>query len=76
MNQERRKRLNEAMGLLDRASDIVDGVLSDEQYAYDNLPENFQDSEQGDAMEDALDCLDSARSELDSAVSYIGQAMN
>lgn len=48
MNQERRNRLQEAL-------DILTEVRDEEQEAHDNLPESFQNGEQGEAMEEHID---------------------
>lgn len=42
MNNERRKRLEKAIDLIEQAKDIIDGVHDDEVEAYDNLPESIQ----------------------------------
>ena len=42
MNKERRKQLNRSFVLIDEAMDIIQGVMDEEQEAYDNLPESFR----------------------------------
>lgn len=73
MNRERRKELEKAISLLndaqenlDAAMEIVDSVKDEEQEAYDNLPESIQYGEKGDIMQENVDELDDASSELDS----------
>lgn len=46
--------------------DLLDEVISDEQDAYDNMPEGIQESEKGKVMEEGLDNLNEARELLDS----------
>lgn len=53
MNAERRKRLQEAEA-------ILVSVLNDEQDAFDNLPEAFQEGERGEAIQQAIDALEQA----------------
>lgn len=48
------------------AEDIYD-VLDDEQFAYDNLPENFQYSDRGETMYDNIDALESCQSDIEDA---------
>lgn len=48
------------------AEDIYD-VLDDEQFAYDNLPENFQYSDRGETMYDNIDALESCQSDTEDA---------
>ena len=50
----------------DIAEDIYD-VLDDEQFAYDNLPENFQYSDRGETMYDNIDALESCQSDTEDA---------
>ncbi len=58
MNNERRKRI-------EAAREIVQEVKDDEEAALDNMPESFQDGERGQAMQEAIDALDDALSEMD-----------
>lgn len=57
MNAARRKRLQEAL-------DIIIEVKEEEQEAFDNLPESFQEGERGELMQEAIDTLDNIESEL------------
>lgn len=50
MNKQRRKRLTEAMELLQEAQQIIEEVKDEEQEAFDNLPEGLQCSERGEAL--------------------------
>jgi len=46
-------------------------VCGDEQDAYDNLPESFQESDRGETMYNAIDNMESALSSLGEAMDYI-----
>ena len=74
MNDKRRKRLSEASALLSRASDIISDVLDEEQDCLDNMPENLQYSDRYENMEAAVDRLNDALSELDSAENSLLEA--
>ena len=72
MNNDRRKQLRKAIELIneaklkiDEAYTIVDSCADDEQDAFDNLSENLQCSERGNAMENAIASLEEARDGLD-----------
>lgn len=54
MNHKRRVKLQKAL-------DLLDEVISDEQDAYDNMPENLQESDKGDKVADGLDELNEAK---------------
>lgn len=62
MNDANRNKLRKAVGLMDKASAIVEGCLIEEQIAYEHLPEGIADGKTGrqmleyiEYMEDAVD---------------------
>ena len=63
-NEESRASFSETIN--DIAEDIYH-VLDDEQFAYDNLPENFQYSDRGETMYDNIDALESCQSDIEDA---------
>ncbi len=63
-DEESRNSVSETINNI--AEDIYD-VLDDEQFAYDNLPENFQYSDRGETMYDNIDALESCQSETEDA---------
>ncbi len=67
MNKQRRKQLEKSSGLIDEARGIIQGVLDDEQEAYDNLPENFQNGERGEEMAGHIESLEEVAGVLDEA---------
>lgn len=69
MNKQRRERIAEAINLLDQARDILDECKSEEEDYLDNMPENLQQGEKGDAAQSAIDSLESAIDSIDDAVS-------
>ncbi len=71
MNNVRRKRIGEAMKHLSLARELLETVRDEEQEAYDNLPENLQESERGQKMEEAVDTLDTAVSDLENVESSL-----
>lgn len=58
MNKDRRKRLQVIY------DDLV-AVIDEEQEAYDNLPESFQDGERGELMSGGIELLGSARDDIE-----------
>lgn len=67
MNKARRKKLGKAISLVEDALDIVAAARDDEQDYIDNLPENLQQSEKGEAAQEAEDNLNSAHDSLEEA---------
>ncbi len=79
MNNERRKELKSAIKLLDSIDvdavrEIVETAMSDEQDAFDNMPESLQSSDRGQAMEEALGRLQEAIDALESAQESLTEA--
>lgn len=66
MNNARRKMIRKAIGMLemredaDQVLDILESVLYDEEDAYDNTPENLQESCRAMESEEAIDSLNEA----------------
>ena len=75
MNKQRRKALDTLYQKIEALSYELNEVLSEEQEAYDNLPEGIQDSERGETMYNAIDNLESALSSLEEAQDYILEAV-
>lgn len=62
MNNARRKQIQQAI-------DLLDDVIIGEQDAYDNMPENLQDSDKGDTAQASIDELQDAKDILEKIVS-------
>lgn len=75
MNNQRRKTLADISAALESLREQLGDVHSEEQDAFDNMPEGLQDSERGQKTQEAIEQLDSAFSDLESAIEAIGNAM-
>lgn len=75
MNNQRRKTLADISAALESLREQLGDVHSEEQDAFDSMPEGLQDSERGQKAQEAIDQLDSAFSDLESAIEAIGNAM-
>lgn len=73
MNDDRRKRIDEAMEHISAAREILDAVIAEEQEAFDNLPEGLQNSERGQKMEETVGSLYSVHSDLEDMESLLGE---
>lgn len=58
MNANRRKKL-------DQIRCDLQGVIDDEQSAYDNMPDSLRGGERGDQMQAAIDSMQTALTELE-----------
>lgn len=75
MDNKRRSRLREAIGMLSNATTVVESVCDKEQDCMDNCPENLQGSERFERMEDAVDNLNDALEKLEEAKEHIEAAI-
>lgn len=76
MNNLRRKELQKAIDLLDRAKYIIEACKDDEEEAFDNLPDGIKDSERGEDMEDNIDSMDDVMSEIEEQISVLEEIIN
>ena len=60
MNNIRRLQIKRIIQLIEQAQSILDEVFDDEQAAFDNMPDNFQQSSKGEQIEDNLDNIQNA----------------
>lgn len=71
MNAKRRKQLANAIEVLNNVLELLEEVTTDEQDAYDNLPESIQDSERGEAMQENVDDMEDASSSLQDIIDQL-----
>jgi hypothetical protein len=74
MNKERRNRINKVIEQLETLKDEISDISMEESEAYDNLPEGIQDSDRGEAMQEAIDNLDMASDTFDDIIEYLNEA--
>ena len=79
MNDVRRRRLREIKTQIDfvnsqlkDASKRLSSILSEEQDAFDNMPESLQSSYRGMCSEDAIDDMEEASEKLDEVIELLG----
>lgn len=60
VNKLRRIELAKAKELLNEIYDIIDSIKTDEEDAFNNLPDSLQQTDRGERMEDNIDYLDDA----------------
>ena len=74
MNKDRRNRITEIQETLDLICDKIEDLQSEEQAAFDAMPESLQQGERGLASEAAIEALQSAFDSASDAVSYLETA--
>lgn len=68
MNKTRRKEIQK---IIKDIENLVHSILSEEQVAFDNMPENLQGSYRGQESEDAQGSLESAIDALEEAIACL-----
>jgi hypothetical protein len=74
MNNQRRKEINLIIGELAELRSRLETVQSEEQEAYDNMPEGLQQSERGEKAEAACSLLDDAMGAFDEIENALNEA--
>lgn len=72
MNKARRATIRQIISRLESQREDIESVLSDEQEAFDNLPEGLQCGERGEAMETTIDYLENASGNLSVVIEELG----
>lgn len=75
MNKERRtqiktnnKRLDLVIDLLNTYKSELESIQMDEEFAFDNLPEGFQNGIRGDEMQEAIDEMEDGMETIDNII--------
>ncbi len=78
MNNARRRRISELKTQIDFANNQLkdankklSSILSEEQDAFDNMPESLQSSYRGMCSEDAIDTMEEASEKLDEVIELL-----
>ena len=74
MNNTRRKEIQDVLNELADLRSRVDTLHGEEQEAYDNMPESLQQSERGQAAENAASGVGNALSAFDAVASSLNAA--
>ena len=65
MNKNRRDKLKTIILALDEMIAKLNVIYNEEQFAFDNIPENLQESLRAEAMEEGLETLEEVIDDLD-----------
>ena len=76
MNKTRRKQLQEVADELEETMYKLETLKDEEQDAHDSMEEYFPDSEAVERMYDAIEYLESACGDIDSAIDNINEALS
>lgn len=73
MNAKQRKELQGYADSLEEIKCAIEEMRDDEECKFDNMPEGLQESERGEAMQEAIYNLESASSSLEEAIDYLNE---
>lgn len=73
MNKIRRASIQKLIDALTSLRADLDDVCRDEEYAFDNFPENLQGSQRGDDMQDAIDFMNDASDSIGEAIYQLSE---
>lgn len=80
MNNERRgqikkcnKRLDLVIDLLTTYKSELESIQMDEEFAFDNLPESFQNGIRGDEIQDAIDEMEEAVENIEKVMEKLNE---
>jgi hypothetical protein len=74
LNKQRREQISRAIAFLEEAQGILELAKDDEQSYYDDMPENLQGSDKGQAAEEAISNLETAIGSIEDAIGEAGEA--
>lgn len=72
MNDARRKVIGEAVAALNTALALIEQCAEEEREYYDNMPENMQNGEKGEAASNAAGALEEARDNTQNTIDELG----
>ena len=73
MNKQDRKMIEGYISQLQDLKDNVESMRDEETEKLDNMPDGLQESERGEAIQDAIDNLDSASDSIGDAIDYLNE---
>lgn len=65
MNKIRRTKIKEQIKAMEIIKFSIEDILSEEQDAFDNMPESLQYSDRGETSQDAIDAMENVLSSLE-----------
>lgn len=75
MNAKQRERMNSIIGELEAPKSDIEDAQNEEQVKFDNMSEGLQQTERGQAIEQAANSLGDAVGAIEEAISAIEEAI-
>lgn len=71
MNAKQKKELQGYVENLEEIKNAIEEMQDDEQCKFDNMPESLQESERGEAMQNAIEYLEDASYSIEDVIDYL-----
>ena len=75
MNKQNRKELQGYVDSLEEIKSNIETMMEDEQSKLDNMPESLQESERGEAMQNAIDQMEYGIDSLQEAIDNLSEIL-
>lgn len=75
MNNNRRKKVRLILERLESLKDDLTEVLEDEEWAFGNLPESFQEGDKGAKMQEGIEAIEGAIQDIEGVVEQLNNAI-
>lgn len=75
MNKQRRKEIRNIIIEIERLQSKLESVQTEEEIAFDNMPENLQGSMRGEESEEAIETLQTANDLVQEAIDNLKDAV-
>lgn len=73
MNKERRLKIKKNIDSLETVKSNLENILGEEEFYFDNMPENLQGSMRGEASEEAISLLGEAIEAIDNCIDNLNE---
>ena len=71
MNKQRRQKIRDVRKEIENCKESLQKILDEEQYYFDNMPENLQGSVRGTDSEDAIDTIETCIEDLENIINEL-----
>ena len=75
MNNKRRAEIRKIHKVLETILSDIERVKDEEELAYDNMPENLQYSDRGEASQEAIDCLEEVYNNMEEIIDLLEEVV-
>lgn len=76
MNRERRKRIEKLQDSLCEIQSELGNLIDEENEAFDNLPEQFQDGDRGQQMQEYITYMEDSLSNIEEATEWLNEIVS